>query len=122
MSKGKEWEVCMRKNGRAMMRVNVSPIIMDRDDCIGSLYWHLSHKSKEDILKMKKKEVKEALKISARYLSYFGHFEDAPYSKEQLNNDNKRYPETWCLETWEACELKIDSVFPEFNFIGDKNE
>lgn len=122
MSKGKEWEVCMRRNGRAMMKVNVSPVIMDKDECVSILYWHLGHKSKHDILTMKKKEIKDALKIGARYLSYFGHLEDAPPNREQAISDNGIHGDSWCLETWDACELKIDLVFPEFNFIGDRNE
>ena len=121
MSKGKEWEVCMRRNGRAMMKVNVSPVIMDKDECVSTLYWHLSHKSKHGILSMKKKEVKDALRIGARYLSYFGHFEDAPSNREQLIHDNNRY-DSWCIETWDACQLRIEMAFPEFDFIGDKNE
>jgi len=122
MSKGKEWEVCMRRNGSVMMKVNVSPVIMDKDECVSTLYWHLSHKSKHDILSMKKKDVKDTLRIGARYLSYFGHFEDAPPNREQAISDNGNYGDGWCLETWDACQLKIEMAFPEFDFLGDKNE
>lgn len=122
MSKGREWEVCMRRNGKAMMKVNVEPIIYDKDMCISALYWHCGWKGKIEVLSLKKSQVKNAIKISARYLAYFDNIEDAPHSREQLILDNERYPDSWSLEIWDTCQTKIEMTFPEFDFIGDRNE
>lgn len=122
MSKGREWEVCMRRNGKAMMKVNVDPVIYDKNMCISTIYWHCGWRGKEAILSLKKSQVKDAIKNSARYLAYFDNIEDAPLNREQIIFDNKRYPNTWSLETWDACQLKIEKVFPEFDFLGDRIE
>ena len=122
MSKGREWEVCMRRNGKAMMKVNVEPIIYDKDMCVSALYWKDAWRGKAAILSLKKSEVKDALKLCARHLSYYDGLEDAPPNREQLIRDNERYRGTWCLETWDACQLKIEKSFPEFDFIGVRNE
>ena len=116
MSKGKEWVPCLRKNKTMMMKVNVDPIIMDKDLATAALYHNLGWRGSEKILSLKKKEVKGTLKFAAQYLTYFDYFEDAPRSREQIVEENARYME-WNLGIWDACASVITKHFPAFDLM-----
>ncbi|QDP51860.1 MAG: hypothetical protein GOVbin4206_27 [Prokaryotic dsDNA virus sp.] len=118
MSKGKEWEVCMRRNGSIMMKVNVDPVIMDRDTCISVLYDSVSWKENEVIKTMKKKGLKDILKQQARYLAYYGYIEHAPPNRKELIEENERYKDTWSLEKWDMVARVFDRHFPDFRFLA----
>jgi|TARA_R100000081_G_C4774487_1_gene147703 hypothetical protein len=115
MSKGREWIPLLRRNKKTMMKVNVSPVVLDKHECVSILYWHLSHESKYTLLTMKKKQVKNVLKIGARYISYHGYIEDAPRNREQLISDNEKYGDGWDLDSWDTCNFIITKYFPEFD-------
>ena len=115
MSNGREWIPSLRVNKKTMMKVNVSPVVLDKEACVSILYWHLSHESKYNLLTMKKKEVKRVLKLGARYISYYGYIEDAPPNREQLISDNEKYEDSWNLDSWDTCDFIITKYFPEFD-------
>jgi len=115
MSKGREWIPVLRRNKRMMMRVNVEPVIMDKDTAIASLYRSMGWRGKEGIISLKKKDLKKCLRREARYLSYYDYFEDAPLDRESLIKDNKNYEDTWSLEIWDCCDFIITKHFPEFD-------
>ncbi len=112
MSLGKEFVPCLRRSGGVAMKVNVSPIIMNRDEAIASLVEQIGWKDISYIHNLNKGKTKAQLTMAARYLSYYGYFEHQPQSREHCEEYHKDQ-----LEVWDACAYLIDKHFPEFNYL-----
>ena len=112
MSLGKEFVPSLRISGGVAMKVNVSPIIINRDEAIASLVEKIGWKDISYIHNLNKGKTKDQLSRAASYLAYYGYFEHQPQSREQC----EEYYEDQ-LEVWDACAYLIDKHFPEFNYL-----
>jgi len=68
---GKNWEPCLRENGKVMMRVNPEPVILDLDEIVDSLtYRAFDYAQYGEILSSNKKQLKEMIQSIANDFSY----------------------------------------------------
>ena len=112
MSLGKEFVPSLRRSGSVAMKVNVRPIIMDRDEAIASLVEKIGWRDISHIHNLNKGETKKELSRAACYLAYHSYFEETPQSRE---NCEVFFEDQ--LEVWDACAYLIDKHFPEFNYL-----
>ena len=68
---GKNWQPCMRTNGKVMMRVNPEPVILDLEDIVNSLtYWSFDFAEYDKIISSNKTQLKAFIQQIANYYSY----------------------------------------------------
>ena len=82
MSLGNEFVPCLRRSGGVAMKVNVRPIIMDRNEAIASLVEKIGWRDISYIHNLNKGKTKDELSMAASYLAYYGYFEHQPQSRE----------------------------------------
>lgn len=104
---GKNWQPCLRENGKIMMRVNPEPVILDLDGIVNALtYRAFDYSEYGEILSSNKTQLKEMIQSIANDLSYLHHYELS------YHNDDA---------AWELYESSIKAHvikhFPEFDQI-----
>lgn len=68
---GKNWQPCLRENGKVMMRVNPEPVILALDDIVDALtYRAFDYAEYEEILSSNKTQLKEMIQSIANDFSY----------------------------------------------------
>lgn len=103
---GKNWQPCLRQNGKVMMRVNPEPVILDLDEIVDALtYRAFDYAQYEEILSSNKTQLKEMIQSIANDFSYLQDGYESSY-----HNDDA---------AWESYHFDIKAHvikhFPEFD-------
>ena len=106
---GTQWKPCERINGKIMMRLNPDPVVFDLETLVENLSYRASscYFEIDEFLMMTKKEIKDAIRQLANYMSY--NWEGHEIYEFHDEDDD---------EVWEECKNKVRAkilkVFPEF--------
>lgn len=103
---GKNWQPCLRQNGKVMMRVNPEPVILDLDEIVDALtYRAFDYAQYEEILSSNKTQLKEMIQSIANDFSYLQSGYELSYHDDDA--------------AWELYQSRIKAHvikhFPEFD-------